>query len=280
MFGTDKRKPRYMYRAAVQFAVEADQAARIMGSNLQCRGIHLPPNPQPHNLGRAARKLYDLAYANALEFYSVPGNEDPAELARHTAWKTVRLFYLDPLSQRPQLTPALPEPGKEPSTFIGEPKAFVKLGYLLEYTVIDGDANLHRYSFQDDPPALYWSERLKSLFVLPGAQVGDVCRIPPKKGPLVSMFRTWAQRRPKCETDVEVPEVDVRLQGWIDTLVYRSDKWHDPNPRKAMVGSQPYIHQHGDGVGVWASAASGDNPPAAIVVTGGCLDVMSRGIIH
>ena len=251
-----------------------------MGSLLACKGIHVPSDPNAKRLGEEPLKLYRAAYENAKKFYSVPGNQDPDELAQKAAWKTVRLFYQDPMSPQPTLAAALPEPSNAPSTIIGQPDNLVRLGYLLEYTSIDGDATLHRYSFEDDPPALYWDDNLKSLFVFPGTEGQTQCVTPPKDGPVVRMFKTWAQRAPKCESRIPVPEVDVKLDGWIDTLLYRSDKWHDPNPKNAMQGSQIYIHQHGDGVGVWTSPSAKGKPPAAIVITGGCLDVESRGIIH
>jgi hypothetical protein len=272
--------PVYRYSVPVRGQLAADQADRIMGGLLTCRGIHLPKDPSPRKLKGLAREVWRKAYDVALRVYS--GNEKVEELASKTAWKTVRLFFLDP-TKAATFRPALPKPGFTPRSELGVPGELVQLGYLLEYTYIDGLANLVVVDWKDDPPRLYWDDEHRTLYIFPGAQVSD-CQRPAKKGSgglrrLYKLFVMWAQRKPKCEFWVDVPDPNtpMELVGQLDTEVYRSDKWHNANPEPSHQGSQEYIHQHGDGVSIWSST---DPQNPAIAIMGGCLDVESRGIIH
>jgi hypothetical protein len=270
------RAPHYHYKTAVVGALSAIDAGRLMGQNLSCSGIHLPDDPKPSTLSGDARRLWDAAYKNANAYYNETNSPKNEKTANKTAWKTVRLFFVQD-GKKWSRRAALPPVRQGPVTYVGNPGDVVDLGAILEYTFIDGDANLQIIRFADgDAPSLFWSERNRTLYVFPTAE-NESCRKPDPWSSESVMFKRWAQREPQCERVLDVPEVDVQLLGNLDTIIYRSDKWHDRNPDPSVAGSQEYIHQVGDGVGLWQSAG---NPPAAIVMTGGCLDVEERGIIH
>lgn len=264
------RVPHYKYRAAVVNALDGPAAQRLMGSDLSCAGIHLPDDPRESSLSGDARTLWDAAFQNATAYYK------DEKLAKKTAWKTVRLFFAKD-GRKWVRHAALPAKGQGPVTYVGNPGDLVDLGACLEYTFIDGSADLQICRFSDsDPPSLFWSTSQRSLYVFPHADAVK-CQTPDPWSNESTMFKRWAQRDAECAREIDVPEVDVQLLGNLDTLIYRSDKWHDRNPDPAVAGSQEYIHQVGDGVGLWQSPG---NPPEAIVITGGCLDVEERGIIH
>lgn len=270
------RAPRYAYHSAVVQWLPADQAERVMGSYLTCEGIHLPSDPSPRKLPSEVRDFWDKTRENAQSYY----RDD--KIAKKTAWKTTRLFYRDDGNGKYLgRDSALPTPGMGPVTYIGDPGDLVGLGVCIEYTYIWRNANgiphLGICKFPtEDPPSLYWSPQTASLYVFPGTDPGPCMQPDPWSTP-AHVFKTWSQRDPQCQRVVDVPEVDLQLIGNLDTIVYRDDKWHDYNPDPAKTGSQEYIHQFGDGVGLWQSPG---DPPGAIVMTGGCLELDPRGLIH
>lgn len=260
------------YRVAVTRALSPDIATRVMGTELRCKGIHLPADPSPKALTGRASQFWQAAYQNAFKYY------DDEKVAKKTAWKSLRLFFR-PQGREWVLAPALPPPGKGPTSFIGDPGELEQLGVCIEYCFIDGDANLQIRRFPpDDPPYLYWSHPHRTCFIFPASERGD-CQPPQLDAAGADVFYRWAQRKPKCLRMVDVPEVTLELCGLFDTVVYASDKWHDPNPDPSMQGSQEYIHQVGDGVGLWQAGVRGQ-APQAIVFTGGCMDLEERGLIH
>lgn len=289
MFGIGEpaRTPRYAYQSAVVRDLPANEAAVVMGSYLTCKGIHLPDDPTPGSLEPDARRFWDTVHEAAGEYYK----DD--NLAKKTAWKTTRLFYANGAGRYA----ALPTRDEGPITYIGNPGDLVGLGVCVEYTYIwhrreDGSRKVYksrqvprwvgipqlavvRFDEGDEPP-LYWSPQTASLYVFPRNDLGPC--VPPDPGSVPAhVFQTWSQRPPECARVVDVPEVDVQLGGNLDTIVYRDDKWHDRNPDEHKRGSQEYIHQFGDGVGIWQS---GGEIPEAVVMTGGCLELDPRGLIH
>ncbi len=96
------------------------------------------------------------------------------------------------------------------------------------------------------------------------------------------MLSTWAKgREAKCHVPVPLPDVMVVPVGVADTLVYRSDKFDGPrNPHPDQQGSQEYVHQFDDDVFVEESKFSATKPPAAVLISGGRLDVEAAGIVH
>jgi len=271
-------RPSYprQYRVAVTRALSHEEAERVMGTGLSCRGIHLPKDPSPRTLSGVAARFWDSAYRSALSYYGEADAEGADATAKKTAWKTLRSFFVK-RGRQWVLRPSLPVPGTGPVSFIGNPGDLDQLGVCLEYTFVDGNAVLQIRRFpDDDPPYLYWSHQFKTCYVFPGAERGE-CMPPDLKSIGAKIFKIWTQRNPECVRMVDVPEVDVRLDGFFDTVVYRSDKWHDPNPDDRMIGSQEYIHQVGDGVGTWQAA--GQVPPA-MAFGGGCMELHGRGLIH
>lgn len=262
--------PRYFYRSAVVEDLAADKAERVMGTYLTCKGIHLPSDPSPKKLAPAVRQFWDHAVAAADQHYH------DRKISEKTAWKAVRLFFRDPLRSAVRMD-ALPATNEAPVAFIGDPGDLVRCGVCCEYTYLDAGANLVISRFEEaEAPSLYWSESTKRLLFFPSgdpARNPDVCLVPDQNTLGAKTYKRWTQRKSKCAQEVDVPEVDVILAGNCDTFVYRSDKWHDANLDKQLRGSQEYIHQVGDGVGLWYN-------PDAVVIAGGCLDLEERGIIH
>jgi len=271
--GGGQRETAYKYhQEVISGAVTPEQASRLLGSYLKCSGIHLPPDPSVRELDGLARRFWEAVNTNADQVYH------DRKISEKTAWKAVRLFF-DPTPQgwvrapRPHIF----SPAEAPTTYIGDTGDLTDLGLFLEYTYLDANGNLQIRKFpSNDPPRVFWSQRTRSLYVFPGAYVGP-CEPVDTSAPEAVMAERWLQRPPACSRVVDVPEVNVTYAGQCDTLVYRSDKFHDRNPDPVQTGSQEYIHQSGDGVGVWHGPG---RVPAAIVITGGCQDVEERGIIH
>lgn len=86
------------------------------------------------------------------------------------------------------------------------------------------------------------------------------------------------QAEPRCRHHLSVPSEPLDAYGVADTIVYRSDKWENqPNPDPDKRGSQEYLHQFGLDVAIEETPG---NPPPAIMVRGGKLDVLEGGIAH
>jgi hypothetical protein len=274
MFGRSWQ-PQYHFRSAVSQVVAPSVAAELMGLGLKCSGIHVPADPPESSIrGKEAREFWQRSKSAAATYYM------DEKTASRTAWRALRAFFRDDGKAMVRRSPddALLRRAKMPKAKVGEPGRLITLGVLLEYTFINPEASLVVRRFPDeDPPQLYWSHDQKVLWVFPGTGTEE-CRNPTKGEPHVRDFKRWTQREAVCERMIDVPDVEVRLQGLADTVVYRSDKWHGRNEDQlAHSGSQEYIHQFGDGVGVWQDKG---NPPSALAFMGGCLDMEERGIIH
>lgn len=270
--------PQYAYRSAVVGSLSREQSQRVMGTYLTCKGIHLPKEDSPRKLAPVPRQFWEHAKAQANSHYR------DESIAEKTAWKTLRLFFRDPFHSD-QMFDALPAPGAVTS-FIGDVGDLVRCGVCLEATYIDASANLNIIKYRDgSAPSLYWSERFKSLYIFPQLEEHQVapdqqmlnpaavCQVPDQESLGAKTFKRWTMRDSKCARAIDIPEVNLALLGNCDTFVYRSDKWHDANPDKALRGSQEYIHQVGDGVGFWFN-------DEAVAIQGGCMDLEERGIIH
>lgn len=268
MFGATQRRPSYhpAYRAAVTRVVDPRRAVQIMGSGLQCRGIHLPPDPSPRTLPPDVRRFWDAVVHNAGGYYR------DQQIAEVTAWKAVRMFYAPNGARVPLL-----DERTRPSSPLGDPGELTQLGVLVEYTFIDALARLQIKKFpKNDAPFLFWSASLRTCYAFPGAELG-ACQVPDLLSTASATYKTWTQREPRCERDVDVPETSITLEGFCDTIVYASDKWHEPDPSIRMTASGEYIHQVGDGVGLWQAPGK---VPLAVAITGGCFDLEARGLIH
>lgn len=289
--------PSYLYRAAIVDRIDdPERAARLMGTDLACRGIHLPANPPVSTLTGVARELWDSAFVSANEYYK------DEKVAKVTAWKAVRLFFRPAAPQRLRnfqqlgfrlfrspapatlsVDPALPPPNQAPTTMLGTTGDLVELGVLLEFTFIDANAVLQIRKFtREDPPRLLWNHDRRTAFIFPGAEVTQ-CEAPDLNSAEAQVYELWNQRPPECDRFIDVPHgCRLRLEGNLDTFVYASTKWHDraPDEDGARLGAQEYIHQVGDGVGAWIGLPRSSGNPEAIVFTGGCMDLNPRGIIH
>ncbi len=104
--------PRSVYQSTVVRKMNPDEASRVLGQYLSCKGIHLPKDPSPRTLPPDVRQVWESVRKGALRY------EDKKTSAK-TAWKTLRLFYRDLDTKQPVLAPSLPPPGMGPVSFLG-----------------------------------------------------------------------------------------------------------------------------------------------------------------
>jgi hypothetical protein len=257
------------------------------------------------------------AYEEALDYYSKERAPYPDNLARNTAWKTIRLFWdRQSKSRYRKLNPdGDPVAGvyqgqqllMDEDTPFPPPKKTAMLCKLLELTWIDESGVLNVQRFQEPGlPDVFWNRHTKILYAFPGNEsIAQVCATKgaPRRTSIVprilrnlfsptsepddvfvgledeaEMYEIWADRPPRCRYKVEIDEQPVVSLGAADTIVYRSDKWQDePNPDPDKRGSQEYLHQFGLDV---ALQETPEEPPSSIVIRGGKLDVLEGGIAH
>lgn len=292
---------RFNRAAVVNQITNPEHAARLLGDHLACSdiGIHLPKNLSPESLDGRARNFWQRAYETANAIYR---DDDVAE---HSAWKALRLFFrVETHGRRTSATldSALRPKELGPVAPLGNPKTLVDLGVLIEITyfsVVGGFPTLEVHRFRDDqPPSLLWDDTSRTAYAFPRAE-RTACTQPnpasATKENEYQIYKTWHQRPPKCIRWIEIPDVRVRLIGQVDTIVYRSDKWHSPQGEDnfALHGAQEYIHQTNQGVSLWESfdeppqrrAGSLPNPdhsqePQAFVINGGCFALHRQGLVQ
>ena len=238
------------------------------------------------------RDVWQNAYVNAKDYYTSERAPSPDNLARNTAWKTVKMFWEQPSKGRFRMrNPNEPiVAGSVKGTTIGvgqerpltEPGKTTALCKLIELSWIAPDGSLQVQRFeQPGLPDVFWNKKSKILYMFPEVELVDgVCGSDVFLGlrDQFKMFRTWAKRDPRCRYEIDVPLDPVIAVGVADTIVYRSDKWQkEPNPHPDKLGSQEYLHQFGLDVAV--EEAQGD-PPPTIQVRGGKLTVLEGGIAN
>ena len=96
----------------------------------------------------------------------------------------------------------------------------------------------------------------------------------------VAIAERWHQRDAQCFRRLETPDMPVFVIGMMDTIVYRSDKWGEPNPHPDLAGSQEYVHQDEYGVVLEMSHVAKGRAPDAVVVHGGKLDAWKEGLVY
>lgn len=272
------------------------------------------------NAPSEVREVWQNAYTLARDYYTAERAPSPDNIARNTAWKTVKMFWEEPKKGRFRMrnptAPVIAGEYRGETIFVGEEQPMPTPGRtagickLLELTWIAADGNLQVQRFQEPGlPDVFWNRRTKILYMFPDVELGPgqcVVDVPRRQShgrrlfgrladlfsPLeddesdvfigledqVEMYRIWSKRDPRCRHELMVPEDDIVAFGVADTIVYRSDKWEDePNPHPDKLGSQEYLHQYGLDVAIEETP---ENPPAAIVIRGGKLDVLEGGIAH
>lgn len=260
------------------------------------------------------RDVWQNAYDAAREYYTTQHAPSPDNLARNTAWKTVKMYWSEP--RRGQFRARNPDQGVVAGVYKGDtirvgeehpleaPENTTMLCKLVELSWIAPDGELQVQRFQEPGlPDVFWNKHKKILYMFPDIEVGDGACVAQRSGgagprlfqrltaPLradddvfiglrdqVKMFKTWSKRDPRCRHELMVPEESLVAYGVADTIVYRSDKWEaQPNAHPDKRGSQEYLHQFGLDVGIEETPG---NPPPAVVVRGGKLDVLEGGIAH
>jgi len=238
------------------------------------------------------REVWFDAYENAKDYYTSQRAPFPDNLAKNTAWKTVKMFWEEPRSGRFRMRnpnePVLAGAYKGTQIGIGqkipfeEPAKTAALCKLIELSWIASDGSLQVQRFEPPGiPDVFWNKKRKTLYMFPELELGEgVCGDDVFIGlrDQFKMFRTWAKRDPRCRYELTVPQEPVIALGVADTIVYRSDKWQDePNPHPDKQGSQEYLHQFGLDVAI--EETPGD-PPPVIQVRGGKLTVLEGGIAN
>lgn len=229
-----------------------------------------PPNPSPDVLPSSLRNFWDGVEQQAENIYV----DDQFEIAEKSAWRAVRMNFVEQEGQwrnypvDPPLPLVLPDVGD-----------CVVLGKLLEYAYITTEARIVHRKFDDGtPPDLLWNPEQQTLYAFPTTTFPEVCNVIERDmQDTAHVFKRWSQRDADCQRIVAVPMARLRPVGAGDTIVYRSDKWHDKNWERGLPGSQEYIHIFGDDVWVWEDNV---RHPNAVMIRGGRLDVEERGIIH
>jgi hypothetical protein len=258
------------------------------------------------------------SFEQARDYYTAEKAPSPENLAKNTAWKTVKLFWSEP--RKGHFRARNPNEPVRAGTYRGDPLYIgdeedipvpgptAALCKLIELTWIaaDGTLQVQRFSAPGLPDVL-WNRKTKILYMFPDVELGEgVCQIP-KQGssrvprilrnlmsPLradddvfvglddqVKMYKLWAKRGPTCRHKITIPEDPIVAFGAADTIVYRSDKWQkEPNPDPDKMGSQEYLHQFGLDVAIEETPSRRDRRPASIVVRGGKLDVLEGGIAY
>lgn len=245
-----------------------------------------------------ARRLWNDAFKAAEHYYAGQKAPDPKVLASNTAWKTLELEWnrglLGKLTRKnPNGKIQIGKTRKGQAVHLGTPPRTApnpgkttRLGKVLEIAWIDmtNGPHLHVQRFQGPGlPDLVWNDQTKTLMFFPTADVpAELDTNLSDVKPQAKMFERWAMgRKPKGKKRFGTPAPTIIPVGPIDTVVYRSDKFsgkHNPHPD--LEGSQEYVHQFDDGVFVEESAHPAGEPPAAVYIRGGRLDVEERGIVH
>lgn len=248
---------------------------RFVSLRIRNDSLHEPPNPSPDVLPLQARQFWNAVEEQAWEIYGEHARDHA--IPEKTAWKAVRMHF-EPngrgwVRKRPEL---------EISYILPNPGDVAWLGKMLDYAWITSEGELYKRTFEGDPPDLWWNKDQKTLYSFPNAHVPEVCMpISPDLEDTAHMFKRWAQRDAHCSKVVQVPMARMYPRGAIDSVSYRSDKWHDRNPDIVRLkGSSEYIHLHGDGVWVWEDTPDLNGTPNAVMIRGGRLDVVEQGIIH
>lgn len=264
------------------------------------------------------RAAWEGAYEEAVDYYEAQAAPSPDNLARNTAWKTVKLFWSEP--RKGQYRERNPNDRVIAGTYRGEvihvgqtrplpePGKTAGLCKLLELTWIAHDGTLQVQRFQEPGlPEVFWNKKTQILYVFPMLELGEgVCKVPKERGgsrilrnllapfqgnddtfigleDQVKMYRLWAKRDPQCRYNLTVPSEPIVAYGVADTIVYRSDKWEKD---KWPDGVNPHPDKRGSqeylhqyGLDVAIEETPGD-PPPSIVMRGGKLTVMEGGIAH
>jgi hypothetical protein len=253
------------------------RAKNFLGGGLLRSSIHPPPDPSLRVLDVDARAFWDDVFEEAYAYYSSSGAPKPKEVAERTAWRAVRMHWgpsgrmgkwsIKQDSSLPSGKKRIPDSGKT-----------IILGKLLEYVWINENGSLDVRRWTSSPPDLHWDQSRKCLCVYPNVPDQVACGpIPADMRDEAALYQEWSQRPAKCAQQFSANIDLVRPMGVGDSVAYRSDKWHDRSPSPYLEDSQEYFHQFSDGNVIWQDS---DTSPNAIMMQGGNLAVIDRGIIH
>lgn len=243
--------------------------------------INAEKMPRKANLNKDGREVYDLwgdMYGTTKEYYESQKAPVPEQLSRVSGWRAVNYYLEEPgiagwINKNTGRTP-IPTGAQYSLETIG-PVGWQ--GKLLEVSYY-GPNGFTVDRFNNTQSDMVWNPVTKVLASLPGTKIPNVRQpIQNSSQAAAKIYKTWHQRKATSQTPVKFPEYDLLVVGVVDTVVYRSDKWHEPNPDSYVQGSPEYLHQV-DG-GVFLSLEPREHP-RAVLVRGGNLDVEEGGIVY
>lgn len=156
-------------------------APRCRQPNFRYSESHAP------GIGRDApadvREVWQNAYERAHEYYKRERAPSPDNIARNTAWKTVKMFWDEP--RKGQFRALNPNDGVLAGTYrnqpiyIGEPEPMpppektATLCKLVELTWLAADGNLQVQRFGEPGlPDVFWNRHTNTLYVFPHVEMG------------------------------------------------------------------------------------------------------------
>jgi hypothetical protein len=235
-------------------------------------------DPQP------VRDLWYRTHKIAKDYYTANKAPDPEMEGRNAAWRAVNIYQTTP--GKVGWVKEGPVTWRE-SQVVNDPGSVSVIGKLIEVTYLTQRMTFDVVRFKEPGlPDLLWDDDTKRLLCYTGLPDGYEQHVNKVSSPRLrseierenKMYRRWHKRPASKVEIVGAPPTEVLVNGAADAIVYRSDKWDEPNPDPDLVGSPEYLHQHD--LGVFMSRNPGTATPKLIVVQGGKLDALTAGIIH
>jgi len=233
--------------------------------------VRLPNGSDPPTV----RSLWTPTYKLSKQYYADNKAPDPEMEARNCAWRAVDVYMRNP--GRAGWIDNGPVQWKD-SQVIDDPGKVTVIGKLMEVTYLSANMTFDVEKFKEPGlPDLIWDDKHKRILCYPTLPKGtfhdDVSKVADEN----KMYKRWHKRDAGAYEVVKAKSIEVLVIGAADAIVYRSDKWDEPNPDPDLAGSPEYLHQHDLGVFTSRNPGSATN---LLVVQGAKLDALTAGIIH